>query len=87
MQIGSSLPPFLPAPSASSARPLPPEVSPDIAQADQAPRRRRRNSRPTHQPPDAKRLIVIALQQVLTNRTQPSGAAPAATGNHRAGAA
>ena len=37
MQIGSSLPPFLPAPSVSSARPLSPEVSPDIARADQAP--------------------------------------------------
>lgn len=37
MQIGSSLPPFLSAPSVSSARPLSPEVSPDIARADQAP--------------------------------------------------
>jgi hypothetical protein len=37
MQIGSSLPPFLPAPSVSSARPLSPEVSPDLARADQAP--------------------------------------------------
>ncbi|WP_061242725.1 putative metalloprotease CJM1_0395 family protein [Ectopseudomonas composti] len=37
MQIGSSLPPFTPAPSASTARPLSPEVSPDIARADQAP--------------------------------------------------
>lgn len=37
MQIGSSLPPFIPAPSASSARPLSSDVSPDIARADQAP--------------------------------------------------
>ena len=37
MQIGSSLPPFTPAPSASTARPLSSEVSPDIARADQAP--------------------------------------------------
>ncbi|VXB49392.1 putative metalloprotease CJM1_0395 family protein [Pseudomonas sp. 8O] len=37
MQIGSSLPPFTPAPSASSARPLSSDVSPDIARADQAP--------------------------------------------------
>lgn len=37
MQIGSSLPPFTPAPSVSSARPLSPDVSPDIARADQAP--------------------------------------------------
>ena len=37
MQIGSSLPPFLSAPSASSARPLSSDVSPDIARADQAP--------------------------------------------------
>nr|WP_256835798.1 putative metalloprotease CJM1_0395 family protein [Pseudomonas oleovorans] len=37
MQIGSSLPPFTPAPSVSSARPLSSDVSPDIARADQAP--------------------------------------------------
>ena len=37
MQIGSSLPPFLLAPSVSSARPLSSDVSPDIARADQAP--------------------------------------------------
>ncbi|EZH78866.1 hypothetical protein AU05_18750, partial [Ectopseudomonas composti] len=37
MQIGSSLPPFTPAPSISSARPLSSDVSPDIARADQAP--------------------------------------------------
>ncbi|MFV3386125.1 putative metalloprotease CJM1_0395 family protein [Pseudomonas sp. NY15364] len=37
MQIGSSLPPFTPAPSVSSARPLSSGVSPDIARADQAP--------------------------------------------------
>ena len=37
MQIGSSLPPFTPASSTSSARPLSSDVSPDIARADQAP--------------------------------------------------
>ncbi len=37
MQIGNSLPPFTPAPSVSSARPLLSDVSPDIARADQAP--------------------------------------------------
>lgn len=37
MQIGNSLPAFIPAPSVSSARPLSSDVSPDIARADQAP--------------------------------------------------
>ena len=37
MQIGNSVPPFVPAPSFSSARPLSSDVSPDIARADQAP--------------------------------------------------
>lgn len=37
MQIGNSLPAFIPAPSVSPARPLSSDVSPDIARADQAP--------------------------------------------------
>ncbi len=37
MQIGSSLPPFVPLPSASTARPLSSDVSPDLARADQPP--------------------------------------------------
>lgn len=37
MQIGNSLPSFTPAPSFAPARPLSPDVSPDIARADQAP--------------------------------------------------
>nr|WP_024309776.1 putative metalloprotease CJM1_0395 family protein [Pseudomonas sp. P818] len=37
MQIGNSLPAFISAPSVSPARPLSPDVSVDIARADQAP--------------------------------------------------
>lgn len=37
MQIGNSLPPFVPAPSINSARPLSSDVSPDITRADLAP--------------------------------------------------
>ncbi|MGG2398223.1 putative metalloprotease CJM1_0395 family protein [Pseudomonas sp. SH1-B] len=37
MQIGNSLPPFVPAPSITSARPLSSDVSPDITRADLAP--------------------------------------------------
>lgn len=37
MQIGNSLPPFVPSPSASTARPLSSDVSPDLARADQPP--------------------------------------------------